>query len=123
MSDNIHIDKEVVIDSLIEDISSNRKNVRDMLSNLENKIMSKIDLLIPDSQDFRNRFSFENKTRLMSELLRIKLDLLKQIEYSIKTEIDVRRKSDSKTDDNYTSLEFIKAISKSIEEIEKKNKG
>ena len=123
MSDNIHIDKEVVIDSLIEDISSNRKNVRDMLSNLENEIMSKIDLLIPDSQDFRNRFSFENKTRLMSELLRIKLDLLKQIEYSIKTEIDVRRKSDSKTDDNYTSLEFIKAISKSIEEIEKKNKG
>lgn len=112
-----------IIESLVEEISENRIGVRGMLVDLEEKVTSKIEDLVPDTKDFRNRFAIENKTKVLSEILKLKLDLYKQIETSLKNEIEIRRKLDNKDDNSdYGSLDFIKAVAKSIEKLEKKDK-
>lgn len=118
---------------LIEDLSSNRENLKSMLETIES-FRNKLETYIPSGPknedgklNYRDKsyskFMMQENMKNVTLILNAELDVRKTIENSIKNEIDLRRKlhgldkfesSDSKKESNFKNIrEFSKKLKKS----------
>jgi len=88
--DNIEL-QEAKIDELLEEFTSHRNAIKDMIVDLE-KIRTKIDKLIPDNLDNRFVRFFEEKVKSITGLFNSLLEMRKEIAKSAKDEIEIRRR-------------------------------
>jgi hypothetical protein len=101
------------IDILLEDLAVNRNTLHEMVKDIS-EFKSKMTELLPKSIDFRNKFIWEEKMKTISTILGTELAIRKQIDDSIKSEINIRTKMDS--DESDSGRDLIEAISRKIED-------
>jgi hypothetical protein len=112
---------EKIVESLLEEFRKQRDEVLKMIVDLE-KFKEKIDRLLPDSLDARYIRFFEEKVKSATELFRAILEMRKEIQKSLKDEIDLRRKID--IEDSGIGIEEtidIRKIADRVEEFRKKS--
>jgi len=102
-SEEILVEKEKSIQDekikeLLDEYGEQRVEIKSMIVDLE-KIRIKIDTLIPDSMDARYQRFFEEKVKAVTALFTSLLEMRKEIQKSLKEEIDLRRKVDLEGDD------------------------
>lgn len=111
---------EKIVESLLEEFKIQRDEVIKMIVDLE-KFKVKIDKLLPDNLDARYIRFFEEKVKSATELFRTILEMRKEIQKSLKDEIDLRRKID--IEDSGVGIEEtidIRKIADRVEEYRKK---
>jgi hypothetical protein len=111
---------EKIVESLLAEFKSQRDEVIKMIIDLE-KFKVKIDKLLPDNLDARYIRFFEEKVKSATELFRTILEMRKEIQKSLKDEIDLRRKID--IEDSGVGIEEtidIRKIADRVEEYKKK---
>lgn len=101
------------IDKLLEALSSNRSDLGDMINDVK-EFRKSIDKLLPKKIDFRNRFLWEEKMKTISNVLSTELAIRKQVDDSIKNEINIRTKIDDDGQDQ--NRDYYEAIAKAIDE-------
>ncbi|MFN6992214.1 MAG: hypothetical protein ACK4MM_05785 [Fervidobacterium sp.] len=99
------------IDKLIEELSENREEMKEMLQDVIT-FRKRIDDLLPKKIDFRNKFIFEERMKAISNILDTELKIRKQIDDSIRSEISIRTKTVESMDDDRNIIE---AIARNIE--------
>jgi len=112
---------EKIVESLLEEFRKQRDEVLKMIVDLE-KFKEKIDRLLPDTLDARYIRFFEEKVKSATELFRAILEMRKEIQKSLKDEIDLRRKID--IEDSGIGIEEtidIRKIADRVEEFRKKS--
>ena len=82
---------EDIIAGLLVEFKNHRDAVMEMILDIET-LKGKIDTLIPDSLDARYVRFFEEKVKTATEFFRTLLEMRKEIQKSLKDEIDIRRK-------------------------------
>lgn len=99
-------------DKLLKDLSDNREALEGMLETIKD-IREKTTELLPKSTDFKNRNILEEKMKAISSVFGVELDIRKQKENSIKTELELRRKLHQEERD--ISSNDINTITKALE--------
>ena len=84
---------EQIIDELLSEFRGHRNAIMQMIDDIE-KLKDKIDTLLPDQLDARYVRFFEEKVKTATEFFKTLLDMRKEIQKSLKDEIDIRRKID-----------------------------
>ena len=84
---------EQIIDELLSEFRGHRNAIMQMIDDIE-KLKDKIDTLLPDQLDARYIRFFEEKVKTATEFFKTLLDMRKEIQKSLKDEIDIRRKID-----------------------------
>lgn len=107
------------IDDLLSEFNENRQSLKSMIADLE-KVKEGIDALFPQSFDLRFRRMFEEKVKTATEMFKALLDMRKELSKSLKDEIEIRRKLDSKEAEDFESNFNVRALA---EEIEKMNRS
>ena len=107
-----HTKKDLV--KLVDEISSNREDLFKMRDRLK-LFDQKIEDILPTTKDYEKRYLLENKLKTISEFNKIKLEVNKAIDASIKSEIELRRKL--KEDENVKDVVNIKDVVKALEEM------
>jgi hypothetical protein len=92
-------EKQNIIDELLAQFKEQRVAILDMIVDLE-KIKANIDKLIPESLDSRYVRFFEEKVKTVTEVFKTLLDMRKEIQKSLKEELDIRRKINATGGDN-----------------------
>lgn len=82
---------EDIILELLSEFKGHRDAVMDMIGDLET-IKKDVDRLIPKKLDARYARFFEEKVKSVTELFKTLLEMRKEIQKSLKEEIDLRRK-------------------------------
>lgn len=98
-----------IIQELLSEFKVHRKAIMDMIDELA-VIKENIDRLIPAKLDARYTRFFEEKVKSITELFKTLLDMRKEIQKSLKEEIDLRRKID--VDDSEQDIDKIIDIRK-----------
>jgi hypothetical protein len=86
---------EEKIDFLLKTFEENRNAIMEMISDLE-KIKNKLDSIFPEKTDARHMRFFEEKVKAISSFFNVLLDMRKEINKSLKDEIDMRRRVEGK---------------------------
>lgn len=84
---------EEIIDELLMEFKNHRDAVMQMVTDIE-VLKEKIDMLIPDKLDSRYVRFFEEKVKTVTEFFKTLLEMRKEIQKSLKDEIEIRRKID-----------------------------
>ncbi len=84
---------EEIIKELLTEFKGHRKAIMQMIADIE-VLKDKIDTLLPDNLDARYIRFFEEKVKTATEFFKTLLDMRKEIQKSLKDEIDIRRKID-----------------------------
>ena len=84
---------EEIIKELLTEFKEHRNAIMDMIADIE-VLKDKIDTLLPDNLDARYIRFFEEKVKTATEFFKTLLDMRKEIQKSLKDEIDIRRKID-----------------------------
>jgi len=122
MSENI-IGKsqyEKKIDQLLSIYEVNRTAIMNMITDLE-KLKDKLDTIFPETTDARHMRFFEEKVKAVSAFFNVLLDMRKEINKSLKDEIDIRRKGEGK--DDQLDIEGLLDIRQATRKIEKFQKS
>jgi uncharacterized protein YukE len=82
-----------IINELLQEFKVHRASIMSMIDDLE-KLKLKVDSLFPDKLDARYMRFFEEKIKSATELFKTLLEMRKEIQKSLKEEIDLRRKVD-----------------------------
>jgi hypothetical protein len=82
--------EEIIYDLLME-FKDHRNAVMSMVSDIE-KLKEKIDRIIPEKLDARYVRFFEEKVKTATEFFKTLLEMRKEIQKSLKDEIEIRRK-------------------------------
>jgi hypothetical protein len=82
-----------IIHELLLEFKEHRNAIKKMISDLE-EIKANVDRLIPAKLDARYARFFEEKVKSVTELFKTLLEMRKEIQKSLKEEIDLRRKVD-----------------------------
>ena len=82
---------EQIIDELLTEFKKHRDAIMQMIGDIE-KLKGKIDTLLPDQLDARYVRYFEEKVKTATEFFKTLLEMRKEIQKSLKDEIDIRRK-------------------------------
>jgi len=88
-------DNDQIISDLLSEFKEHRDAVMAMILDIE-KLKAKIDSLIPDQLDSRYVRFFEEKVKTATEFFKTLLEMRKEIQKSLKDEIELRRKIDVK---------------------------
>jgi Skp family chaperone for outer membrane proteins len=80
-----------IITELLLEFKEHRIAIMDMISDLE-EIKKNVDRLIPAKLDARYARFFEEKVKSVTELFKTLLEMRKEIQKSLKEEIELRRK-------------------------------
>lgn len=89
---------------LIDELSQNRLVAREMLSRVK-KVSQKIEVIFPQTVDYKSKFVLETKMKAIGDVMATELAIVKQIDDSVKTEFELRRKiSGSEEDGSEVSL-------------------
>jgi Skp family chaperone for outer membrane proteins len=111
--------QEIIIELLAE-FKEHRISVMQMIKDLE-EIKQNIDRLIPAKLDARYARFFEEKVKSVTELFKTLLEMRKEIQKSLKEEIDLRRKIDiSEAEQDIESIIDIRSVAEKVESFQKK---
>jgi len=75
---------------LLEELKKNRESIKEVIPEirtLKEKVQRNI-----ENNDYRSKYATDEKIKLLTSLYNIELDYRKQIESSIKTELEIMRK-------------------------------
>ena len=111
---------EEIINELLTEFKGHRAAIMQMIGDIE-KLKSKIDTLLPDQLDARYVRYFEEKVKTATEFFKTLLEMRKEIQKSLKDEIDLRRKINV----HESSLEIediinISSLANKVEEFKRK---
>jgi len=110
---------EKKVTKLLTVYEENRNAVMEMIKDLE-KLKNKLDILFPDSLDARHMRFFEDKVKAISSFFNVLLDMRKEINKSIKDEIEIRRKTEGKEESmDVDGLLDIRGATRKIESFQK----
>lgn len=104
-----------IIDDLLTEFKVHRDAIMEMITDIE-KLKDKIDTLLPDTMDKRYIRFFEEKVKTASEFFRTLLEMRKEIQKSLKDEIELRRKTNIGGD--HMDIEDIIDIRKMADKVE-----
>jgi hypothetical protein len=109
---------EKKVDHLLDIFEENRNAIMQMIGDLE-KLKDKLDTIFPDAPDARHMRFFEEKVKAISSFFNVLLDMRKEINKSLKDEIDIRRRSESKdTELDVENLLDVRQASRKIEDFQ-----
>jgi hypothetical protein len=92
-------DSEIVIQNLLDDFSTQREALLQMVIDVE-KLKTDIDKLFPEKLNARYAKFFEDKVKTAVSMFNVLLDIRKELLKTTKDEIDIRRKVVGKGDLN-----------------------
>ena len=107
---------ESKVQQLLGIFEENRTAIMDMITDLE-KLKDKLDTIFPETTDARHMRFFEEKVKAISSFFNVLLDMRKEINKSVKDEIEIRRKTEGKEDD--LDIEGLLDIRQATRKIEK----
>ncbi len=110
-------DSEIIIQNLLEDFSTQRQALLDMVEDVE-ELKENIDKLFPEKLNARYAKFFEDKIKTAVAMFNVLLDIRKELLKTTKDEIDIRRKVTGKGDLN--ELINVRELAKKIEKFETK---
>ncbi len=82
---------EEIIADLLSEFKVHRDAVMDMITDIE-RLRAKIDTILPEKLDARYVRFFEEKVKTATEFFKTLLEMRKEIQKSLKDEIELRRK-------------------------------
>lgn len=106
-------DKKEITEELLGKLSVNREDLYGMLKTLT-KLRGDIDKILPEKMDYKAKFVLEERMKTISSLFNTELSIRKQLDDSIKNEINIRSKQDE-DDDKQISRSVIDEIRKELE--------
>ncbi len=109
-------DKEKIIYGLLSEFKVHRDAIMEMIKDIE-AIKKHIDQIIPKKLDLRYARFFEEKVKSVTEVFKTLLDMRKEIQKSIREEIELRNKIDL-GEDKEKDLEKHLDIRKLAEKVE-----
>ena len=83
------------VDQLLGIFEENRNAIMKMITDLET-LKDKLDTIFPESTDARYMRFFEEKVKAVSSFFNVLLDMRKEINKSLKDEMEMRRRVESK---------------------------
>jgi hypothetical protein len=86
---------EEKVEQLLSVFEENRNAIMEMISDLE-KLKDKLDTIFPENTDARHMRFFEEKVKAVSSFFNVLLDMRKEINKSLKDEMEMRRKVEGK---------------------------
>lgn len=108
-------DNEQIISELLSEFKDHRDAIMSMIDDIE-KLKEKIDKIIPERLDARYVRFFEEKVKTATEFFKTLLEMRKEIQKSLKDEIELRRKIDVK--DSSLGIEDIIDIRKMADKVD-----
>lgn len=103
------------VERLLVEFEDHRKAIKEMIEELD-VIKKNIDRLIPASLDARYIRFFEEKVKSITALFNSLLEMRKEITKSVREEIDIRRKVDSKDGiDDIEDLIDVRKVARRVE--------
>jgi len=108
-------DSEVVIQELLEDFTTQRQALLQMVVDVE-ELKENIDKLFPEKLNARYAKFFEDKIKTAVAMFNVLLDIRKELLKTTKDEIDIRRKVTGKGDLN--ELIDVRKLAKKIEKFD-----
>jgi hypothetical protein len=109
--------KETPLNKLIDELHENRSGIKNLLGKVR-EYSSNLELLLPKGKEWNSRYSMDLKMKTLNEIVGTELSVLKQLDDSIKTEFELRRKAESKDEDVNLNSELIRSIADKLLDIE-----
>jgi len=107
-------------EKLLTEFDDHRNAIKEMIVELD-AIKKNIDRLIPTSLDARYIRFFEEKVKSITLLFNSLLEMRKEIVKSVKDEIDLRRKLDTKDGiEDFENIIDIRKVAKKVESFQEK---
>jgi uncharacterized protein YukE len=107
---------EEKVRELLVVFEKNRDSIMEMISDLE-KLKNKLDTIFPETADARYMRFFEEKVKAVSSFFNVLLDMRKEINKSLKDEIEMRRRVEGKDAEvDLESLLDVRAATRKIED-------
>lgn len=111
---------ENIYDELITEIRENRNQMSEMLETAI-EFRKRVSEIIPKNSDFKNKWVLEEKMKLIVSIFGVELDIRKQKEASLKSEIEMRRKISGDDEKNAdANAKDVIQLAKAIEILEGK---
>lgn len=107
------------LDALISEFKENRDALKAMILDLE-KLKEKVYVLFPDRVDNRYIQFFEEKVKATTALFNAILDIRKEINKSLKDEIELKRRLDENENGEVESVD-IRSLAAKIELLNRKS--
>lgn len=107
----------MTIEELIKEFEKNRNSLFDMIKDIE-KYKSKLEIVFPEKFDNRYKKFFEEKIKAITAFFNALLDIKKEINKSLKDEIEIRRKLE-KNDEDFENDINIRELANKIEMMNK----
>jgi hypothetical protein len=106
-------------EELIKQLVNNREELREMLNSVV-ELRKKTDSLLPNTlADFRNRYMFDEKLKLIASIFDLELKTRDKLDSSIKSELEILRKSKLDDEDKKYNVDDIAEIASMIESFRK----
>ena len=102
---------------LVDELSENREKLHSMLDDVAG-FRKTLDDLLPKHVDYKSKWVIPERIKTVTEVIKSELAIRKQIDESVKTEVDIRRKEGDETQEQLAG--DIRHIAKAIEFMEKK---
>lgn len=116
-------DLDPKIEELLAEFKDHRNEIKKMIVSLE-VIREKIDTLIPDTLDRRILRFFEEKVKTITNLFTTLLEMRKEIQKSVKDELEIRRKIKvSDEDESWKDNLDLREIAEKIEDFKGKRQN
>jgi len=110
------------VDNLLLEFDEHRKAIKEMIKELDS-IKKKIDKLIPTSLDARYIRFFEEKVKSITNLFNSLLEMRKEIVKSVREEIDLRRKLETKGGiEEIENIIDIRKVAQKVESFQEKQR-
>lgn len=104
-----------IIQELLLEFRTHRNAVMDMITDLE-EMKVNVEKLFPAKLDARYARFFEEKLKTATELFKTLLDMRKEIQKSLKEEIDIRRKMNvSDTEEDIEKIIDIRGLANKVQ--------
>ena len=106
---------------IISEVRTNRDGLENMLATAV-EFRKQVNALLPATTDFKKRYLVEERMKLVTAVFGIELDIRRQRESSLKTELELIRKVSGEEDSKASSLLYADAVelAKAIEKMEGK---
>jgi hypothetical protein len=110
---------EQKVEQLLEIFEENRTAIMEMIADLE-KLKNKLDTIFPETTDARHMRFFEEKVKAVSSFFNVLLDMRKEINKSLKDEMEMRRRVEGKESEiDIEGLLDIRGAARKIEDFQK----
>lgn len=105
-------------DQLLQEFKENREDLKKMIVDLE-EFKEKLNMVFPEKFDNRYKKFFEEKIKAITSFFNALLDVRKEINKSLKDEIDMRRRIEDKEDNTIEQIFNIREIADKVERMNK----